>query len=278
MAPPTLYVDMMSQPSRAVVIFCRLNKLPVEVRLVRLDKGEHRQPWFLELNPLAKVPLLVDGPLRLPESPAILLYLADRFGIPNHWAPRWPGAAAGGESSGGVGEAGDAAAAAAAARFQSALSWQGSALRGAAMQLLFHRVVGRVFGAAMVPEVAATGLAALRAALRDMERYWLRAGAADGGGAGSADAGGGGGGFLAGREVSVADVLAACEVEQLSLLDADPSGPGMQQLLADRPATHAWLERVRAACAPEWDAAHATVRAAAAAMARRGKGGAHAKL
>jgi glutathione S-transferase len=151
-----------------------------------------------QINPLGKVPVLVDGALRLPESPAIVLYLSDRFDLPNHWAPRWPRRAAGG---GGASAAdSEAAAAARAARFHSALSWQGSSLRGGAMQLLMHRVVGRVFGAPMVPEVAANGLMQLKASLRDLDHYWLD---------------GGRSGFLAGDEISAADLLAACELEQL---------------------------------------------------------------
>jgi hypothetical protein len=33
----------------------RANNLPVEVRLLRLDKAEHRRPEYLQLNPLGKV-------------------------------------------------------------------------------------------------------------------------------------------------------------------------------------------------------------------------------
>ena len=57
---------------------------------VQLDgqAGEHRQPTFLALNPFGKMPALVDDafsgpdgqPLRLFESGAILLHLADHHG------------------------------------------------------------------------------------------------------------------------------------------------------------------------------------------------------
>jgi glutathione S-transferase len=44
---------------------------------VDLDKGENKTPAFLALNPHGKVPLLTDGDFALPESNAILWYIAD---------------------------------------------------------------------------------------------------------------------------------------------------------------------------------------------------------
>ncbi|CAB3748666.1 glutathione S-transferase [Burkholderia sp. MSh2] len=46
---------------------------------VNLLRGEHRRPEFLRLNPAGKVPVLVDGDLVIPESAAIVLYLADKY-------------------------------------------------------------------------------------------------------------------------------------------------------------------------------------------------------
>jgi len=63
-------------------------QIPYTWILLDMAAGEHRQEPFLALNPFGKVPLLVDdeavaadgGSLRLFESGAILLYLADRYG------------------------------------------------------------------------------------------------------------------------------------------------------------------------------------------------------
>ncbi|KAH9775618.1 glutathione S-transferase T1 [Citrus sinensis] len=83
-----VYADRMSQPSRAVIIFCKVNGLDFEEIEVRLAKREQYSPEFKEINPMAKVPAIVDGRLKLFESHAILIYLACAFpGIADHWYP-----------------------------------------------------------------------------------------------------------------------------------------------------------------------------------------------
>lgn len=46
---------------------------------VDLDRGEQHQRRFLKLNPMGRVPVLVDGGMVLCESGAILCYLAERY-------------------------------------------------------------------------------------------------------------------------------------------------------------------------------------------------------
>lgn len=46
---------------------------------VDLVKGEQKTPAFLAMNPHGKVPVLLDGSFALPESDAILWYLAEKF-------------------------------------------------------------------------------------------------------------------------------------------------------------------------------------------------------
>jgi GST-like protein len=64
-------------------------KVPIALEELGLDytlnginvrQGEQKAPGFVALNPNAKVPVLVDGPLVLTESAAILVYLAEQTG------------------------------------------------------------------------------------------------------------------------------------------------------------------------------------------------------
>jgi glutathione S-transferase len=70
--------------SRASIVKWYLEELgvPYEFVLVDLQAGEQLQPAFLAINPVGKVPAIVDGDVVLWESGAILLYLAERYGNP----------------------------------------------------------------------------------------------------------------------------------------------------------------------------------------------------
>ncbi|MEA5517086.1 glutathione S-transferase family protein [Nodularia sp. UHCC 0506] len=67
--------------SRASIIQWYLEELAVPYEFVMLDMqaGEHKQPEYLKINPMGKVPAIVDGDFQLWESGAILLYLADKY-------------------------------------------------------------------------------------------------------------------------------------------------------------------------------------------------------
>ncbi len=68
--------------SRASIVKWYLEEIAVPYEFVLLDMqaGEHLQPEFLEINPIGKVPAIVDGDFKLWESGAILLYLAQKYG------------------------------------------------------------------------------------------------------------------------------------------------------------------------------------------------------
>ena len=68
-------------PTRSLRAQWALNELGVEFEFipVNLLAREHEHPDFLRLNPAGRVPVLIDGDLIIPESAAIVLYLADKF-------------------------------------------------------------------------------------------------------------------------------------------------------------------------------------------------------
>jgi glutathione S-transferase len=68
-----------------------LRELGLECYILPIDltKGEQRAPEFLAINPFGRVPVLVDGEVKLWDSNAILAYLGEKVGR------LWPGNAAG---------------------------------------------------------------------------------------------------------------------------------------------------------------------------------------
>ncbi|MCE7795719.1 glutathione S-transferase N-terminal domain-containing protein [Sphingobium sufflavum] len=77
----TLY-GMNSPNVRKVALMLEELALPYALEHVAVFRGEQFSPEFLALNPLGKVPVLVDPALGMPlaESGAILLYLAEAHG------------------------------------------------------------------------------------------------------------------------------------------------------------------------------------------------------
>jgi len=55
--------------------------LPHTLRRVNLLAGEQRTLAFLAMNPMGKVPVLVDDGMALPEASAIIAYLGERYGL-----------------------------------------------------------------------------------------------------------------------------------------------------------------------------------------------------
>ncbi len=68
--------------NRASIVQWYLEEIAVPYEFVMLDMqaGAQLQPEYLEINPIGKVPAIVDGDWKLWESGAILLYLAQKYG------------------------------------------------------------------------------------------------------------------------------------------------------------------------------------------------------
>ena len=68
-------------PTRSIRARWTLQELGIDFEsvTVNLQRGDHRRPEFLRLNPAGKLPVLVDGDVVLNESVAIVLYLAGKY-------------------------------------------------------------------------------------------------------------------------------------------------------------------------------------------------------
>ena len=86
-----VYLDMMSQPCRALYIFLKANQIPFQKCLVHLRKGEHLTQEFANINRFQRVPAIVDSHgFQLSESVAIYHYLIAKrpAEIAEHWYPK----------------------------------------------------------------------------------------------------------------------------------------------------------------------------------------------
>jgi glutathione S-transferase/SAM-dependent methyltransferase len=77
-----LYAEIMSPNSKRVRICAAELGRALDVKVVDFQRGENRAPDYLALNPMGKVPTVVDGEFVLWESPAILFHLARAGGAP----------------------------------------------------------------------------------------------------------------------------------------------------------------------------------------------------
>lgn len=87
-----LYTDSSPNGFKATIALEELG-LPYRLHHVRIDAGEQRLPDFLTLNPHGRIPVMCDAEtgIRLFESAAILLYLAEKTGrlLPQDPVARW---------------------------------------------------------------------------------------------------------------------------------------------------------------------------------------------
>jgi glutathione S-transferase len=68
-------------PTRSIRALWGLKELDADFEFVPVNllAGEHQHPEFLGINPAGKIPVLVDGDVVIPESAAIVLYLAEKY-------------------------------------------------------------------------------------------------------------------------------------------------------------------------------------------------------
>ncbi|XLT09143.1 hypothetical protein HN51_054936 [Arachis hypogaea] len=71
-----VYADRMSQPSRAVLIFCKVNGIEFDEIRVEISKRQQLSPEFAAINPFKKLPAIVDGRFKLFERYFLLISIS----------------------------------------------------------------------------------------------------------------------------------------------------------------------------------------------------------
>jgi glutathione S-transferase len=86
----TVYGDHISQPTRSVMLFCMLNKILFNFVYINLGKGEHYTEEYKKINPWSKVPCIrvtqkdgIDKVIK--ESCTILRFLSGYYKVDNKW-------------------------------------------------------------------------------------------------------------------------------------------------------------------------------------------------
>ncbi|XP_035591336.1 glutathione S-transferase theta-2 [Oncorhynchus keta] len=206
-----VYLDLLSQPCRAIHIFLNCNKIPHKVKTVAIRKGENRTPEYTKLNPMQKVPVMVDNDFVLTESDAILKYLATKYDVPGNWYPRHPERRA---------------------RVDEYTAWHHTNTRPhAAKVFLMEVLLPHMTGQPADPLKVERALADLSDTLEKLENMFLKRQP-----------------FLCGDDISLADLLAMCELMQ-------PLGGG-RDILKDRPKLLSWKSRVQSALGDSFGKAH----------------------
>ncbi|XP_073055653.1 glutathione S-transferase T1 isoform X1 [Primulina eburnea] len=212
-----VYADRMSQPSRAVIIFCKLNGIDFEEVKIDLSKRQQLTPEFREINPMRQVPAIVDGRFKLFESHAIMIYLASVFpGVADHWYP---------------------ADVFKRAKIHSVLDWHHSNLRPGAVSYVLNSTLAPVFGLPLNPNAAAKAEKLLSASLAKIESVWLK----------------GNGRFLLGSsQPSMADLSLVCEIMQLEVVDKKDH----DRILVPHERVLKWIDDTKNAMKPHFDEVH----------------------
>lgn len=74
----TLFHSPQTRSSAALTLLEELGA-PYELRVLNMKAGEQRRPAYLAINPMGKVPAILDGDVLVTEQVAIVIHLADRF-------------------------------------------------------------------------------------------------------------------------------------------------------------------------------------------------------
>ncbi|KRT86754.1 Glutathione S-transferase [Oryctes borbonicus] len=179
-----LYLDLLSQPCRALYVTLKLYNIPFKCEFVSIGKGEHLTEEFTKnVSRFNKLPVIDDDGFKLTESIAILRYLAKRENIAYY--PQ------------------DAQIQ---ARIDEFLEWHHLNLRFMCSIYFFRKFISpRFYGKITSPEKLKSAFDRMENSLDNMEKLWLSNGP-----------------YITGNHLTAADIWAACEIEQLTATGYDP--------------------------------------------------------
>lgn len=183
-----LYFDLLSQPSRALYMFFKLNKIPFEPMVTKLARGQQFSKSFQEVNRFKMVPCIDDNGFKLSESVAIFRYVvaSNPTLVADHWYPK------------DLKER---------AKVDEYLEWQHNSTRiGCTGYLRAKFLEPTIKWKAPSEQKIASAKDQMEKALNLLETVWLEDPSKP---------------FLASKEISFADVLAVCELEGPKIADYD---------------------------------------------------------
>lgn len=212
-----LYYDLMSQPSRALYLFLNVTNVQFQPKPVKLREGEHMEEDFGKLNPFRKVPVIDDDGFKLSESVAILRYLAREKAVDDHWYPS--------DSK-------------LQAKVDEYLEWQHVNTRLYCAMYFQHKFLKPLMFQRPADEKSVKKFQdGMEKCLHDIEHIWLEDGRKT---------------FITGDNITIADLLACCELEQ----------PGMAgyDVFTKHPIIGQYRDRVRNVTGTHYEDAHKIVR------------------
>lgn len=77
-----IYGNKFSPNGNKVLFAANAMNIAYEYQEINLAAGEQRQDWFLKINPIGRIPALVDGDFTIIESNSIMRYMAEKTASP----------------------------------------------------------------------------------------------------------------------------------------------------------------------------------------------------
>ncbi|XP_060568671.1 glutathione S-transferase theta-1-like [Ruditapes philippinarum] len=209
MATIKLFADLKSQPCRAVYLFMKMNNIPSQMVRIDIGSGEHLQEEFTKISPIQRVPVIEDNGFVLGESGAIFRYLACKFKVADHWYP-----------SKDLQQQG---------RIDEYLNWHHTNTRTTAAMKFRHQFINTLKGKPIKEDEVKRFKTELKKSINIIDKYFLKDEP-----------------YIGGKEISVADLQAFCELMQLDII-------GEENDYRFNPKVRAWADRVKGKIEPYFD-------------------------